>query len=31
LNMGEKIAEGPPEAIIHDPQVIQVYLGKSHA
>jgi branched-chain amino acid transport system ATP-binding protein len=31
LNMGEKIAEGPPEAIIHDPKVIQVYLGKSHA
>jgi branched-chain amino acid transport system ATP-binding protein len=31
LNMGEKIAEGSPEAIIHDPQVIQVYLGKSHA
>ncbi len=31
LNMGEKIAEGVPDAIIHDPQVIQVYLGKSHA
>ena len=31
LNMGEKIAEGLPDAIIHDPQVIQVYLGKSHA
>ena len=31
LNMGQKIAEGVPDAIIHDPQVIQDYLGKSHA
>jgi branched-chain amino acid transport system ATP-binding protein len=31
LNMGEKIAEDVPEKIIHDPQVIEVYLGKSHA
>ncbi len=31
LNMGEKIAEGPPEEIVQNPQVIEVFLGKARA
>jgi len=31
LNMGQKIAEGPPMEVIHNPEVIDVYLGKPHA
>jgi branched-chain amino acid transport system ATP-binding protein len=30
LNMGEKIAEGVPDTIVHNPNVIDVYLG-AHA
>ena len=31
LNMGEKIAEGVPEEIVHNSEVIRVFLGKAHA
>ena len=27
LNFGTKIAEGTPEAVLHDPKVLDVYLG----
>jgi branched-chain amino acid transport system ATP-binding protein len=31
LNMGEKIAQGTPSEILIHPEVIRVYLGKTHA
>ena len=31
LNMGGLIADGPPTEIVNNPEVIKVYLGKTHA
>jgi len=31
LNYGEKIAEGPPEAVLNEPSVVEAYLGTGHA
>jgi branched-chain amino acid transport system ATP-binding protein len=30
LNYGEKIAEGPPQQVANDPQVVAAYLGQRH-
>jgi branched-chain amino acid transport system ATP-binding protein len=31
LHLGEKIAEGAPEAVVHDPQVVEIYVGGAGA
>lgn len=31
LSFGELLAHGPPEAVLRDPRVVEVYLGVEHA
>ncbi len=31
MNVGERIAEGPPDAVLRDPEVVRAYLGSDHA
>ena len=31
MNAGSKIAEGPPDAVLRDPEVVRAYLGDDHA
>ncbi len=31
LHLGEKIVEGTPEAVVHDPQVVEIYVGGAGA
>jgi len=31
MNAGQKIAEGPPDAVLRDPEVVRAYLGDDHA
>jgi branched-chain amino acid transport system ATP-binding protein len=31
MNAGAKIAEGPPEAVLREPEVVRAYLGDDDA
>jgi branched-chain amino acid transport system permease protein len=31
LHLGEKVCEGPPDVVVHDPRVVDIYVGRAAA